>query len=150
LADGIFEPLAEGGLARQERDAFNLYSAIWALHPMDLNDHGSQQRTPGQIPYLSLAKVMIILKLPPTARTHQLPISPLPADPKTEAFARFIDLMPVNPVPRPLQDLRQIVVYHLDSLTKMPDLGKARQINAFTDSCGEPENFSLIDLTALA
>ncbi len=81
---------------------------------------------------------MIILELTPAARTNQLPIPPFPADPKTKALARFIDLMPVNPVPRPLQDFREIVVCHLDSLAKMPDLGKARQINAFTDSCGEP------------
>jgi hypothetical protein len=47
--------------------------------------------------------------------------------------------MPVHPVPRPLQDFREIVVCHLDSLAKMPDLGKARQITAFTDSCGEPK-----------
>jgi hypothetical protein len=47
--------------------------------------------------------------------------------------------MPVHPVPRPLQDFREIIVCHLDSLAKMLDLGKARQINAFTDSCGEPE-----------
>jgi hypothetical protein len=138
LANGIFEPLAEGRFARQQRDAFDLYSAIRALYPMDLNDHCRQQRTPGQIPYLSLAKVMIILELPPTAGTHQLPIPPLPADPKTKALARFIDLMPVHPVPRPLQDFREIVVCHLDSLAKRPHRGKARQINAFTDSCGEP------------
>jgi hypothetical protein len=81
---------------------------------------------------------MIILELPPTARTYQLPISPLPADPKTKAFARFIDLMTVHPVPRPLQDFREFVLGHLDSLAKMPDLGKARQMNFSTDSCGEP------------
>ena len=81
---------------------------------------------------------MIILELPPTAGTHQLPIPPFPADPKTKAFPRFIELIPVHPVPRPLQDFREIVVWHLDSLAKRPDLRKARQINAFTDSCGEP------------
>jgi hypothetical protein len=77
---------------------------------------------------------------PPTAGTHQLPIPPLPADPKTKALARFIDLMPVHPVPRPLQDFREIVVCHLDSLAKRPHRGKARQINAFTDSRSEPGN----------
>ena len=89
---------------------------------------------------------MIILELPPTAGTHQLPIPPLSADPKTKAFARFIDLMPVHPVPRPLQDFREFIVCHLDSLAKMPNLGKARQINAFTDSCGEPEKEKRVEV----
>jgi predicted nucleotidyltransferase len=51
-----------------------------------------------------------------------------------------LDFLVVVPddTPRPLQDSREIVVFHLDSLTKRPDLGKARQINASTESSGEP------------
>ena len=104
----------------------------------NLNHHRSQQRTRRKISHFSLAKIMIVPELPPTGGTPQLPIPPFPADPKTKAFARFIDLLPVRPLPRPLQDFREFIVCHLDSLAKMPNLGNARQINAFTDSCGEP------------
>jgi hypothetical protein len=84
---------------------------------------------------------MIILELPPTARTHQLPIPPFPADPKTKPLAWLIDLIPVHPVPRPLQDFREFVIGHPDSLAQMRDFKKARQNNLSTDSCGEPVLF---------
>jgi hypothetical protein len=56
--------------------------------------------------------------------------------------------MPVHPVPRPLQDFREIIVCHLDSLAKMLDLGKARQINAFTDSRSEPKKAAYVKQAA--
>ncbi len=75
---------------------------------------------------------MIILELPSAAGAHQLPVPPFAPDPKTKAFVQLIDLMPV---PRPLQDSREIVVCHLDSLAKMPNFENARQIDVSTDSC---------------
>ena len=37
---------AEGSLARQQRNPFDLHSAVGALHTVHLNHDGSQQGTP--------------------------------------------------------------------------------------------------------
>jgi hypothetical protein len=109
----------------------------------NLNHHRSQQRTRRKISHFSLAKITIVPELPPTGGTPQLPIPPFPADPKTKAFARFIDLLPVRPLPRPLQDFREIVVLPLDRLAPKPDFGKAREINPLIESRGEPNDLIL-------
>ncbi len=110
----------------------------------NLNHHRSQQRTRRKISHFSLAKLMIVPELPPTAGTHQLPSPPFPADSKTKAFARFMDLIPVRPLPGPLQDFREIVVFPLDRLAPKPDFGEAREINPLIELSDQSRKFLLL------
>ena len=89
---------------------------------MHFYHHRRRQRTPRKIAHLPLAEVVEILELPPASGALQLRIAALPPHPKLQGLGLFIDLMPVNPIPRPLQDLGEIGVSQSVSLANFPFL----------------------------
>jgi len=82
LANGVFKALAEGRLARQERNLFHLYTTVRAFHPIHLDVYGGPELTPRQVPYRSLIAVIGTGKLAAAARTFQLPVAALPPNPQ--------------------------------------------------------------------
>src|SRR5262249_39791188 len=100
----------ERSFARQQGNLLALHSAIWAIHPIHFHDHRRSKGTPGKIADLPLAGVIDVGKLPPAPRTLDLAIPPLAPYPQLQRFGLLIDLVLVNPITGPRQNLGELVV----------------------------------------
>src|SRR6516165_9895091 len=110
LAHCVLEPFAERRLAGQLRHPLDLDAAVRTTHPVHFDNHRCSEFHARQIAYFSLAHIVRRFQFPAASGANQLPIPALPAYPKLERLSPLINLVPVDSIAWPPQQLRQIVV----------------------------------------
>jgi len=101
----VFEVLAERRLARQLRNRFHLQPALRAAHSVELHHHKGLILSPRQIPHRALPDLLDLPAAAATSRADQDLIAALAPYPEFQRPRLLVNLMPVNAVPRPVQNL---------------------------------------------
>jgi len=104
-AHRVFEVLAERRLARQLRNRFHLQPALRAAHSVELHHHKGLILSPRQIPHRALPDLLDLPAAAATSRADQDLIAALAPYPEFQRPRLLVNLMPVNAVPRPVQNL---------------------------------------------
>src|SRR5215468_10534384 len=88
-----------------------------------------RKRTPWQVPDSSLADVIGAGELPPAAGTLDLSITPFAPYPQLQRLGLLVDLMSINPVPRPVQNSRDLVICR--QTASLPEISKFTPSHTF-------------------
>src|ERR1700692_4152836 len=83
---------------------------------------------------------MRILQLPAASRTDQFPMASLPPNPQLQCLRLLMDLVPVQPIPRPSQQFGEFVISQTPESTEIVQATKLTPACGSSDSCAEPQN----------
>ena len=121
LPHRIFEALAEGRFARQQRHLLGLHPAVRAAHPVQFDaPQWSWYSKQGKIAHFPLVGLDDGAHRSPATGTDQLLVAAFAPHPQLQRLGRLIDLRPVNLVSRPPQDLRPVVLPHTAESIEKP------------------------------
>ena len=107
---GIFKVLAERGFTRQLGNCLHLQTTPGAAHPVVLHMHYCLILAPRQIPHFPLADLLDLVRSTAAPGTNQHFVPAFAPHPKPERSRCFVNLVPVNPIPRPVQYFREFAV----------------------------------------
>src|ERR1039458_4013169 len=139
LPDGLFEALAERGLAGQLLHLLTLDPAIRTAHPVQLDHHRRAVLKAGQIAYLPLVRRHHFTHPLPATGAHQLAVPALPPHPQTQSLGCLVDLASIDPITWPPQNLRPLAVGHPAKRIATPATLESRKSTSFSDSRSEPK-----------
>src|SRR5712692_2723031 len=115
----LLEPLRERRLARQLQHLLPLHPTVRASDPVNLEVHRGLKLAPRQVSYRPFAQIVKLTELPPAAGALDLPVAPLPLYPQPQLFPALVDLVSVDPVAGPVENLREVVIgWHPASLAQ--------------------------------
>src|SRR5580698_9829708 len=136
--DGVLEALAERRFARQLGHFLNLDPAVRTADPVNLHHNRRAKLHAGKVTDLSLTGVVGVFQLPPATRANQLPVTTLTTYPKLQRLCLLVDFMPVDPIPRPSQQLRQFTVSLTAESTRFSSPSEIQLASTPSYSCAEP------------
>ena len=149
LSHRILEALAVGCLARQWLDFLCLHSAVRATNSIQFDDHRRLELEARQISHFSLVDLVDVLDPPPATRTSPYPVAPLAAHPQLQCLGSLVDLVTIDPVARPAQDLGEVVVGRQTlKSTESNIIHNCSAVWVSTDSCSEPTKLTGIEPVA--
>src|SRR5262249_10763502 len=123
-ADGVLKPFAEWGFAGQLRDPLDAHATVGTAHSTHLHMHRRPIFPPRQIAHLALADVVDVPHAAATARTDQGASPTLAPDPQPQTLAALIDLMSIDAISRPPQNLRKVAIPHRGQCSQQPSSRK--------------------------
>ena len=98
------------GLGPQLRHFLGFEPALGAADPVILNHHRGLVLPPRQVSHLALPHFFDLGGFPAASRADQQPVASLPPHPQPQPSRPLVDLMPVNPIPRPVQNLCKLAL----------------------------------------
>src|SRR5215475_8544397 len=93
------------GAVPGQRHFLHLHAAVRALHPVHFDVHRRLEYSPRQVAHCPLSCVVGFSELAPAPGTFQLAVATLPPHPQPQLRSPLIDLVAIDPIAGPSQDI---------------------------------------------